>query len=186
MNTRLTVTALTLLLVAVLVGVLNRQEYVPGATSRGGDDRDAFIEDMSLAVMDDSGQAVYRMTADTVTHLASTDLLELHNPLVNIIRPDGSRWQITAARGEAAVSGDRVWLPGVVDLRRSADSRQGAMHISARDVLVKPTGKLVETDGKAVITTDRFRVETIGFKADLNTNRLYLRSNVRGRINGAG
>jgi LPS export ABC transporter protein LptC len=186
MNTRLMATLLALLLVAALVVALNQQEYVPGATTAANDDRDAFIEDMSLSVMDSNGQAVYRMTAGTVTHYASTDTLELHNPRVNITRADGSHWQITAARGEAAVSGDRVWLPGVVDLRRSADSRQGAMHISASDVLVNPVGKLAETDSKTVIITDSFRLEAVGFKADFSNNRLELNSRVRGRMHGAG
>ncbi len=183
---RLAITALLLCLFAGVVVVVNQQEYVPGDTSAGSDGPDAFVEDMTLSVMNEDGQAVYRLTAGSMSHHPGTDLLELHDPLVNITRPDGSQWQITAARGEAATSGERVWLPGAVDLRRTADNRHGAMHISASDVLVWPVEKVAETTRKAVIITDSFRIEAVGLKADLRNNRLELQSRVRGRINGAG
>ncbi|NNJ95031.1 MAG: LPS export ABC transporter periplasmic protein LptC [Halobacteria archaeon] len=183
---RLAVTALVLCLFAGVVAVVNQQEYVPGDTSADSDGPDAFAEDMTLSVMNEDGRAVYRLTAGSMSHHAGTDLLELHDPLVNITRPDGSRWLITAARGEAATSGERVWLPGAVDLRRMADNRHGAMHISASDVVVWPGEKVAETTRKAVIITDSFRVEAVGLKADFLNNRLELRSRVRGRINGAG
>jgi LPS export ABC transporter protein LptC len=186
LNTRLTITALVLLLIAGVVVVLNQQEYVPGDTAAVDDRPDTFVEDMTLSVMNGDGRAVYRLTAGSMSHYAGTDLLELRNPLVDITRPDGSQWQITAARGEAATSGEHVWLPGAVDLRRAADSRHGAMHIAASDVLVRPGEKVAETDRKAIISTDSFRVEAVGLKADFLNNRLELQSRVRGRINGAG
>ena len=186
MNARLTVTALLLLLVAAVVVVVNQQEYIPGKPSARDTGRDAFVEDMTLSIMNGEGQTVYRMTAGSMTHHAGTDLLELHNPRVNITRPDGSHWRITAARGEAAANGDRVWLPGTVDLQRAAEGRHGAMHIAASDVLIRPGEKLAETERKAVITTDSFRVEAVGLKADFKTNRVELLSRVRGRIDAAG
>ena len=110
----------------------------------------------------------------------------MHNPLVQIRRPDGSTWTITASRGEAADSGERVWLPGKVLLHRDASGSQGAMQITASDVLVNPRNKQAETDRKALIITDTIRVEAVGLKADFGANILELNSQVRGTINGAG
>ncbi len=185
MNARLTTTILVLVLLAGIVVVVNQQEYVPGDRAGGGGGRDAFVEDMRLSIMNPDGHPVYRLTATAMTHHAGTDVLRLQQPLVNISRPDGNHWQIKAARGEAAADGDRVWLPGQVELERTADSPRGAMHITASDVLLKPAEKLVETPGKALIITDRFRLEAIGLKADLENNRLELQTRVRGVIHGA-
>ncbi len=186
MSTRQAFTILLLLLLAGGVILLNRPEYIPGQQATRGDGHDAFMEDMTLSVMDEAGQPVYEMTAASMTHHDDKNMLVMHNPLVHIRRPDGSTWTITASRGEAADSGERVWLPGAVRLQRDASGAHGVMQITASDVLVKPHDKQAVTDHKALIVTDTIRVEAIGFNADLEKNRLELNSQVRGTINGAG
>lgn len=186
MSTTQTITIVVLLLVAGLALFINQQDYVPGQSAVSDDGRDAFVEDMSLQIMDDSGQPLYRMTAGQMIHNAATGLLELDRPLVYITRPDGSEWHISAERGEAAADGKQVWLPGAVEIRRLADSRQGALQITSSDVLVKPDEKLAETSRDALVITDSYRVEAVGLKADFRNNRLELDSRVRGTINGPG
>ena len=185
MNSRLTITILVAVLLAGIVVLVNQQEYVPGSKTTGSGGRDAFVEDMRLSIMDSTGQPVYRLTAIGMTHQAGTDVLHLQQPRVNISRPNGNQWNIMAARGEAAANGERVWLPGRVELERTADSPRGAMQISASDVLLKPEEKLLETPRRVVITTDNFHLEAIGLDADLSKNRLELRTRVRGTIHGA-
>jgi len=185
-STRQALTILLLLLVAGGVILLNRPEYIPGNQATDSDGHDAFMEDMTLSVMDAAGQPVYEMTADSMTHRDDRKLLVMHNPLVHISRPDGSSWTISASRGEADDNGERVWLPGEVLLHRDASSSHGAMQIIASDVLVNPHEKQAETARKAVISTDTIRVEAVGLKADFEENRLELNSQVRGTINGAG
>jgi LPS export ABC transporter protein LptC len=185
-STRQALTILLLLLVAGGVILLNRPEYIPGNQATGSDGHDAFMEDITLSVMDAAGQPVYAMTADSMTHRDDRKLLVMHNPLVHISRPDGSSWTISASRGEADDNGERVWLPGEVLLHRDASSPNGAMRITSSDVLVSPHEKQAETARKAVISTDTIRVEAVGLKADFEENRLELNSQVRGTINGAG
>lgn len=186
MNTRQALTILLLLLLAGGVILLNRPEYIPGNQLTRSDGHDAFMEDMTLSVMDESGQPVYEMTADSMTHRDDRKMLVMHNPLVHISRPNGSSWTISASRGEAADNGEHVWLPGEVRLHRDASSPNGAMRITSSDVLVRPHDKQVETARKALIITDTIRVEAVGLKADFEENRLELNSQVRGTINGAG
>lgn len=186
MSTRQVLSILLLLLLAGGVIMLNRPEYIPGNQATRDDGHDAFMEDMTLSVMDEAGQPVYEMTAASMTHHDDRSMLVMHNPLVHIRRPDGSTWTITASRGEAADSGERVWLPGEVRLHRDASGSHGAMQITASDVLVNPRNKQAETDRKALIITDTIRVEAVGLKADFGANILELNSQVRGTINGAG
>ena len=186
MNTRQVLSILLLLLLAGGVILLNRPEYIPGSQVTRSEGHDAFMEDMTLSVMDAAGQPVYEMTADSMTHLDDRKMLVMHNPLVHISRPNGSSWTISASRGEAADNGERVWLPGEVLLHRDASSPHGAMRITSSDVLVKPHDKQVETTRKAFIITDTISVEAVGLKADFKENRLELNSQVRGTINGAG
>ena len=186
MSTTQTITIVVLLLITGLALFINQQDYVPGRSAVSDDGYDAFVEDMSLQIMDDKGQPLYRMTAGQMIHNAATDLLELEQPLVYITRPDGSEWRITAERGEAAADGTQVWLPGAVEIRRLAGPRLGALQITASDVLVKPDEKLAETERDALVITDSYRVEAVGLKADFRNNRLELHSRVRGTINGPG
>lgn len=186
MSTRQALAILLLLLLAGGVIMLNRPEYIPGKQVTRGDRYDAFMEDMRLSVMDETGQPVYEMTAASMTHHDGRNMLVMHDPLVHIRRPDGSTWTITASRGEAADSGERVWLPGAVRLQRDASGAHGVMQITASDVLVEPHEKHAGTDRKALIITDTMRVEAVGFEADFENNRLELGSQVRGTINDAG
>jgi lipopolysaccharide export system protein LptC len=185
-NTTQTATALLLALLAAAVLVLNQQDYVPGETGARTDGRDAYVEDMSLRVMDSNGLPVYNMTARRMTHYSESDQLVLDSPLLYMARADGSVWRASAERGESTSQGDRVWLRGTVDIQRMPDNSHGSLHITSTDILVKPTEKLAETDSTAVIITDNYRIEAVGLKADFGTNKLELRSRVRGTLDAAG
>ena len=186
MNAKQTVALLALALVTGAVLLVDLQDYVPGQAGKPGDGRDAYMDDVSLRIMNTDGVPVYDMTAGHMTHYSGSDHLELENPLLNITRPDGSVWHVSAERGVSTANGAQVWLRGAVDILRLADDTRGAIHITSTDVLVRPAEEQAETDSSALIITDSYRVEAVGLKADFKTNRLELRSRVRGRINGAG
>lgn len=186
MNANHTLMILALALVAGAVMLVDLQDYVPGQAGKRGDGRDAFMDDVSLRIMNADGLPVYDMKAGHMTHYSGSDHLELENPLLNITRPDGSVWHVTAERGVSTANGEQVWLRGAVNIQRVADATHGPILITSTDVLVRPAEEQAETESPALIITDSYRLESIGLKADFKTNRLELRSRVRGRINGAG
>jgi lipopolysaccharide export system protein LptC len=167
--------------------LLDHEDYTPASlTPVAPDGPDAWAENMTLRVLDSNGKTAYKITAEHMVHYPETDRLELTKPLINITRQDGTVWQISAERGKSTASGDLVWLRGAVDIERQFGNVHGSLHIAASDVLVKPAEKMAETENIVLISTDSYRFEAIGLKADFRTNHLELHSSVRGKINGAG
>ena len=181
-----TVIILVLALGAGAALLLDQQGYTPGLTRIKTDSHDAWIEDMTLRVLNIEGESVYRMTARHMVRYPDSDRVELTGPLVKVTRPDGTVWRVSAEHGETTTGGNQIWLRGAVNIERQSGNKRGVLHISTRDVLVKPAEKMAETEHEALIISAGYRLEAVGLKADFMANRLELRSRVRGRINGAG
>ena len=87
---------------------------------------------------------------------------------------------------ESTEAADIIWLLGTVDIRRLSGADRGPLHIVTSDLLVRPDDETAETDRETTITSDLFRVDAVGMKADFSKDTLELRSRVRGRYDGTG
>jgi len=155
----------------------------PGVSATGPD---SFVEDIDLAVMDETGQLQYRIRAEHMAHYPNDDILRLRHPDINIAQADGTIWHIKSERGETTTAGDRLWLLGEVDIRRPETATVNAIHVITSDLLVKPEEEVAETGNAATITGDRYVINAIGLRANFRTRVLELLSRVRGTIDGTG
>lgn len=187
MNTRQFGLLLLLLLSVIATGwFLDKQggNRLPASVSATGPD--AFVENIDLAVMDDSGYLQYRVRAEHMTHFPNEDLIRLRRPDINIVHTDGAVWHIRSEHGETGTDGDRLWLLGAVDIRRPGTTTGNAVHVVTSDLLVRPKEERAETENAATITGNRYMINAIGLKADFSTGTLELLSRVRGTIDGSG
>lgn len=178
--------ALLLLAVIGTGWFLDKQGHsqLPASVSATGPD--SFVEDIDLAVMDETGHLKYRVRAAHMSHFPNEDLLRLTRPDINIVETNGAVWHIRSERGETTTAGDRLWLLGEVDIRRPQSASKDAIHIITSDLLVKPEEELAETGNAATITGKRYVINTIGLRADFGNSVLELLSRVRGTIDGTG
>jgi len=180
---------LLLLLTLVVIGsgwFLFQQDDGQQQTTVSATGHDAFVSGMDLQVMDANGQLQYHVIAASMIHFPHKERFELEQPVIDLIRDDGTAWHITSDRGQTTASGDRIWLLGQVDISRPATGNADSLRIRTSDLLVKPDQEQAETDSAASIISDRYRIDATGLKADFRSRELQLRSTVRGTFHGTG
>ena len=143
---------------------------------------DMFADYIEVTVMGESGQPVYRVTADQLRHSPDSERFDLTRPIIEVNHRDGESWNIASESGQMTDKGDQLWFLGEVNILRQGDI---SMHIRTRDILVKPDEELAETDSAVSITAAHYQIDAIGLKADFRNKRLEFHSRVRGTINAA-
>ena len=141
---------------------------------------DAFVKDMDLKVMNEQGQLQYRLQATRMTHYPSDERFHLEQPDIRVMQTNGDNWRIQSERGETTEDADIIWLLGAVDIKRRQTATSSPLHIVTSDLRVKPEQEQAETDNAATITSDQFRIEGIGVKADFKKDTVNIKSSVRG------
>jgi lipopolysaccharide export system protein LptC len=176
--------ALLLLLLAVATGwFLQKPEIDSPASTARTHGPDMFADQIEVTVMDESGQPVYHITADHLTHSPDTDRFDLTRPFIELKRAAGDNWNITSERGQMTDKGDELWFLGKVNIHRQGSK---PLHIQTSDLLVKPDEEIAETENKVSISAPQYKINAIGLKADFRKDLLEFLSRVRGTVNAAG
>ena len=182
MNTRLALLLLLMLAVATGWFLQKPQNGGPNATVRK-QGPDMFADQVEVTIMNESGQLVYYITADHLTHSPDTDRFDLDRPFIEFKRAAGDSWNITSERGQMTDNGDELWFLGKVNIHRKGSK---PLHIQTTDLLVKPDEELAETEYAVSISAPQYKINAIGLKADFRKDLLEFRSRVRGTIHAAG
>lgn len=182
---QLAVTIVLVLLVFASNRLFRQQESRPVTTATGEPVPDAFAENVQLDIMNRDGKRIYQIHASTMEYFPDTDRLQFQQPRLELTRHSDSHWLLLAESGYTEQDGDPVWLQGKVTIQQLDAGSGVPLRIETSDVLVKPGARLAETAQAASITGNGYRLDTNGFSADFNNNRLELHSRVRGRLNGA-
>lgn len=154
----------------------------PTASASGAD---AFVEDMDLKVLNETGQLEYRVIARRMLHYPGDERFTLEQPDIKLHQSNGDTWHIVSDRGETTEDADIVWLLGDVDIKRRGTAASEPLHIITSDLLVKPEEEVAETDNATTIISEGLEVYGIGARADFKNDTLELRSSVRGRYDKA-
>ena len=176
--------ALLLLLLAVATGwFLQKPEIDSPASAARAQGPDMFADQIEVTVMNETGQAIYHITADELIHSPDTERFDLTRPFIELRRDAGDNWNITSERGQMTDNGDELWFLGKVDIHRQGGK---PLHIKTSDLLVKPDEELAETENKVSISAPQYKINATGLEADFGKGLLEFRSRVRGTINAAG
>lgn len=183
-NVRRFMLLLVTLLVVATTWVSRRQDAGQEAaviTERGPD---AYADDVTVSVMGATGQPAYRLRAEHVAWYPDSDQLALRLPRLDVTRPDGTRWELSAENGRTGRIGDPVSLIGTVTIQRLVSDTQKPLKITTADVTVMADARLALTEQPARVEGSGYQFESRGLTADFGENRLELRDQVRGRIDG--
>lgn len=182
---QIAVTVMLVLLVIASSWFFRQQDRLPLPLVTQQTVPDAFAENIHLEIMDESGHPLYRLHAADMEYYPDEDRLQLHQPVLDVDRPGGPHWQVSAESGRTSASGEPVWLLGKVNIQRLESDSYKSLQIKTEDVLVQPGAALAETKHAASITGSGFQLEAVGLDADFRNNRLKLHSRVTGRLNDA-
>jgi len=115
---------------------------------------DYTVDRLTATMMGDTGAPDRRLTARELRHYPDDDSTELEQPLLTLFNPEAPPWIVRSETGWVSADGNEVLLRGKVFIDRESDPVTRPMHLSTRELLVKPREKYAETDRPIIATSD--------------------------------
>ncbi|MDT8398261.1 MAG: LPS export ABC transporter periplasmic protein LptC [Pseudomonadales bacterium] len=147
-------------------------------------DYDYFMVDVDSTHFKLDGKAEYRLRAERFTHYPDPGYTDVNAPRLEIYQDTGNPWFISADNGrietDLALEQEKVELDGNVVIHR-IDNRGEALNVYTESLTIYPDLKNVTTSYPVRITAGTGEITSTGMTADLNSNRVQLLENVRGR-----
>lgn len=166
-----------------LVGRANRENTGSATGLLAGQDYDYFISAMSTTGFTATGEALYHLAAERVTHFPEGDVAVLETPAYTRIAHEGSPWQVTALQGrleaDAGRNEERLELQDeVLFVQQPAGS--APLQIRADRLTVFPASEEAATDAEVILDASGTRLESRGIKLHMAQDKIELPGNVRG------
>jgi lipopolysaccharide export system protein LptC len=112
-------------------------------------------------------------------HFPADESSWLISPHVWLFRDDGPPVELRAQRARITARGERVWLPGEVDIVRPPHANRAQLLVRTRNVTVFPDAKEARTDASVRAINGKRRLAGVGMMLDLATGTLDLKSRVQ-------
>ncbi|MFI8745367.1 LPS export ABC transporter periplasmic protein LptC [Pseudomonas sp. NPDC077186] len=172
-------------LIAALVAALGYWNIAPNgdrqAQSAGSDNAvDFYVLGARTVQFQDDGKLHYRMTADKLEHIKSTDITLVDTPKLDLYRGNELPWKVTSQRAEVSPGGVEVELIDKVRIART-DAKGRPTIITSSRMTVIPDKEYAQTQQAVRIVAANGVTTAQGMKAYLNDGRMLLLSNVRGQ-----
>lgn len=176
---------LILALIAVVVAALGYWNLAPDtdrqARQNANDNAiDFYVVGARTVQFQDDGKLHYRMTADKLEHVKSTDITLIEKPKLDLYRGSELPWNVTSQRAEVSPGGVEVELIDDVRIART-DAKNRPTIITSSRMTVIPDKEYAQTEQAVRIVAANGVTTAQGMKAYLNDGRMLLQSNVRGQ-----
>ena len=157
------------------VVVLDREppqrDILPGARS------DYLLEDFSLVAMDPSGAPSFQINAPFLEKNPDDDSVAIREPELTLYQNGEVTWEISAPQAWIDATGERIELPGDVQLVAAQPPRT---EVQTRDVTVLPRTQQARSDADVEVNRDIMFSRGVGFRADLSSQQFDILSQVEG------
>ena len=172
-------------LIAVVVAALGYWNLAPDSARQprqASDDNivDFYAMGARTVQFQDDGKLHYRMTADKLEHIRSTDITLIDTPRLDLYRGSELPWEVTSQRAEVSPGGIEVELIDDVRIART-DAKNRPTVITSSRMTVIPDKEYAQTEQAVRIVAANGVTTAQGMKAYLNDGRMILQSNVRGQ-----
>lgn len=147
----------------------------PRASNPGYSARDAVIIETG-----EDGRPRYRLQAETIRQQPNDLTVTLEDLALQYAGEDGTLWNASADRGVVPQSGDRIDLAGDVVLTGMLDGTEVPARIETERLAFDTRAEVATTDAPVTITWAGERITSRGLRADLQSQRLRLESEVHG------
>jgi len=143
---------------------------------------DYFLDDFSAITTSADGQPEKRLTAQRMVHFPDDDSTELTQPRMTFYQPPDPPWRIRSESGWIAGDKEQVLLQGEVNIDREGSTHVRPMHITTRDLRIRPDEDYAETEATVHARSDRSWIKAEGMQAWFAAPvRIKLLANARGR-----
>ncbi len=147
---------------------------------------DYSLDDFSLIVMDEQGQASFRVHAPRMLRRPSDGgAMRVESPVVDLKDTRDRSWQMRAASALIGVDGDDVLLDGGVELlgtRLPGADPAPNTEIRTTHMTLLPELRQAHTDAHVTLSEGASILSGTGMKADFALRRMELLSNVSARF----
>ncbi len=132
-----------------------------------------------LTTMDIDGVPRYRIEAPRMMHFPADDSSWLISPHIWLFRDDGPPVELRARRARVTARGERVWIPGEVEIVRPPHANRARLMVWTRHLTVFPDAKEARTNAPVRAINGKRQLAGVGMMLDLATGTLELKSRVR-------
>jgi len=148
---------LALILAAVAAFAWWKRPVVEPGDSASAEPRerrpDYTVDRFSGTVMDDAGVPERRLTARELRHYPDDDSTELEQPLLTLFEEAAPPWLVRSNTGWISGDGAEVLMRGKVYIDREPASSIRPVHLTTRELLVRPDEEYAETDRPIIGTS---------------------------------
>lgn len=182
---RKAINTLIFALIAAVVAALGYWNIAPENAHKpqqaSNDDAiDFYVLGARTVQYQDDGKLHYRMTAEKLEHVKSTDITLVDTPKLDLYRGSELPWKVTSQRAEVSPGGTEVELIDDVRIART-DAKNRPTIITSSRMTVIPDKEYAQTKQAVRIVAANGVTTAQGMKAHLNDGRMILQSNVRGQ-----
>lgn len=181
MNWRIALT-LALLIGALVSGwsAWRQQDRLAVETTTDGR-TDYLLQDFDLVALDSAGQEAFSVAAPQLQQTPGARTLELELPVFHIPAEDGSgRWTVVSKTGWVSDDNEEVRLRGEVTAT-SPERAQRPTTMRSEALNIYPQRNQADTDVAVAVEQPGTTMQGIGMRADLDSGRIELLSQVRFR-----
>ena len=176
-----------LLVAAALAWVISRGPddlmYQPAVIE--SHEPDYSLADFTVTLMDRQGLPAYQVRAESMQHYSDDMIAYWSHPQVSLLRQGQTVWNITANEARSPDQEDYIKLDGDVRLT------QVGVHVDLREVtagemILYTKDQVIRSDGVVSLIHSAGETKGTGMRADLQSRRIQLLSNVTGEYNANG
>lgn len=141
---------------------------------------DYYIDNFTFTRMSESGQPLYRISGDKLTHYPLDDSSEITHPLLHRLDKDKPPMTIHADRARIEDDNSKIHMYGDVNVDRPATPMAKYFHLQSEYLLVLPDEDVVQTDRPVRLVLDKSRLNGVGMYANNATREFRLNQRVQG------
>lgn len=169
------------LLAAIGYWNIRPESFMERTAAPAGDDTiDFYVENARSVQFQADGKLHYRLSAEHLEHIQSSDITRLTRPDLRLHRGSDYPWRVQSAQGVVSPDGTQVVLIDDVRVART-DAKGRPTVLTTTRLSVYPEREYAETSQPVRIEAANGVTTATGMQAYLNESRMLLKSNVRGQ-----
>jgi lipopolysaccharide export system protein LptC len=187
MNLRgLIIGAVTLLVALIVLALLSREQSGKNQSSASvtaalqATRSDYYMEGVVSRHFDLNGQLSHVLIAPRIDHFQDQKRSLMQQPRIQLARPDGVPWEVSAELADAEHSSEKLTLRQQVSLSRSAVAGVAPLRMETDMLIVDMQARTADTSSTVHFSGANGKVSATGLRANLTTEQLELLSNVKG------
>lgn len=177
--------AVTLTVGLLVLTLLSREESgknqlrLTGATDETLARSDYYMEGVVSRHFDSHGQLSHVLTAPRIDHFLAEKRSRMQQPVISLIRADGTPYELHAVLAEAEHGTETVQLQQNVSLSRAGQGAVAPLRMETEQLQIDLRARSAETSGAVRFVSGTGTVSATGLRANLVTEQIELLAKVQ-------